>query len=86
MADSRKMQPKQKLPDKEKITLINFYKHNKALWSSYVNYQNKEEKSAVKEDLVSLFGGKFSEDFLDRNLHALQTTFSRESKNTKIKL
>ena len=85
MADSGKMQPKQKLPDEEKTTLINFYKQNKALWSSDVNYQNKEDKSAVKEDLVSLFDGRFSEDFLDRNFHVLQTTFSRESKKYKDK-
>ena len=47
MADSENVQPKQKLSDEEKTTLINFYKQKKALWSSEVNFWNKEEKSAV---------------------------------------
>ena len=90
MADSENVQPKQKLPDKKNLsTLINLfclcYKQNKALWSSEVNFPNKEEKSAVKEDLVSLFGGRFSEDFLDGNFYALRTAFNRESKKYKDK-
>ena len=55
IADSENVQPKQRLFDEEKTTLINFSKQNEALWSSEVNFQNMEEKSAVKEDLVSLF-------------------------------
>ena len=47
MADSENVQPKQKLSDEEKTTLINFYKQKNALWSSEVNFRNKEEKSAV---------------------------------------
>ena len=85
MVDSENVQPKQKLSDEEKTTLINFYKENKALWSSEVNFRNKEEKSAVKEDLVSLFDGRFSEDFLDRNFHALRAAFNRELKKYKDK-
>ena len=85
MTDSENVKPKQKLSDEEKTTLINFYKQNKALWSSEVNFRNKEEKSAVKENLVSLFDGRFSEDFLDRNFHVLWTAFSRESKKYKDK-
>ena len=90
MADSENVQPKQKLSDKKNLsTLINLfclcYKQNKALWSSEVNFPNKEEKSAVKEDLVSLFGGRFSEDFLDGNFYALRTAFNRESKKYKDK-
>ena len=85
MVDSENLQPRQKLSDEEKTALINFYKQNKALWSSEVNFRNKEEKLAVKEDLVSLFDGRFSEDFLDRNFHALRTAFNRESKKYKDK-
>ena len=90
MADSENVQPKQKLSDKKNLsTLINLfclcYKQNKALWSSEVNFPNKEEKSAVKEDLVSLFRGRFSEDFLDGNFYALRTAFNRESKKYKDK-
>ena len=59
MADSQNMQSKQKLSDDEKTTLINFYKENKAFWSSEVNFRNKEEKSAVKEHLLTLFEGHF---------------------------
>ena len=55
MADSENVQPKQKLSDEEKTTLINFYKQSKALWSSEVNFRKKEEKSAVTEDSISLF-------------------------------
>ena len=84
MADSENKQLKQKLSDEEKPILIMFHKQNKALWSSGVNFRNKEEKSTVKEDLVSLFDGRFSKDFLDRNFHALQTAENR--RNTKIKL
>ena len=78
MADSENVQPKQKQSDEEKTTLINSYKQNKALWSSEVNFRNKEEKSAVKD-------GRFSENFLDKNFHALRTTFNRESKKYKDK-
>ena len=85
MADSEKVQPKQKLSDEEKTTLINFYKQNKALWYSEVNFRNKEDKSGVIEDLVSLFDGSFSEDFLDRNFHALRAAFNRESQKYKDK-
>ena len=85
MTDSENVKPKQKLPDEEKISLINFYKQNKAFQSSEVNFRNKEEKSAVKEDLVSPFDGRFSEDFLDKNFHALRTAFNRESKKYKDK-
>ena len=85
MVDSENLQPRQKLSDEEKTAIINFYKQNKALWSSEVNFRNKEEKLAVKEDLVSLFDGRFSEDFLDRNFHALRTAFNRESKKYKDK-
>ena len=77
------MQSKQKLSDDEKTTLINFYKENKAFWSSEVNFRNKEEKSAVKEQLLTLFEGKYSEGFLDKNFHALRTAFSREHKKYK---
>ena len=62
-----------------------YHKQNKALWSSEVNFRNKEEKSAVKEDLLSLFGGRFSEDFLDGNFYALRTALNRESKKYKDK-
>ena len=85
MADSEKVQPKQKLSDEEKTTLINFYKQNKALWYSEVNFRNKEDKSGVIEDLVSLFDGSFSEDLLDRNFHALRAAFNRESQKYKDK-
>ena len=74
-----------KTSDEEKTTLINFYKQNKTLWSSEVNFRHKEEKLAVKEDFVSFFDGRFSEDFLDRNLHALRTAFHRKSKKYKDK-
>ena len=84
MADSENMQLKQKLSDEEKPILVMFHKQNKAVWSSEVNFRNKEEKSTVKEDLVSLFDGRFSEDFLDRNFHALHT--AENQRNTKIKL
>ena len=77
------MQSKQKLSDDEKTTLINFYKENKAFWSSEVNFRNKEEKSAVKEQLLTLFEGKYLEGFLDKNFHALRTAFSREHKKYK---
>ena len=83
MAVSQNMQSKQKLSDDEKTTLINFYKENKAFWSSEVNFQNKEEKSAVKEQLLTLFEGKYSEGFLDKNFHAFHTAFSREHKKYK---
>ena len=85
MTDSENVKPKQKLPDEEKISLINFYKQNKAFQCSEVNFRNKEEKSAVKEDLVSPFDGRFSEDFLDKNFHALRTAFNRELKKYKDK-
>ena len=85
MAESENVQPKQKLSDEEKTKLINFYKDNKALWSSEVNFRNKEEKSEVKEELTKLFDGKFTEAFLDKNFHALRTAFNRESKKYKEK-
>ena len=85
MADSENVEPKQKLSHEGKTTLINFYIKNNAFWSSEVNFRNKEEKSAVKEDLVSLFDGRFSEDFFDRNFHALGTAFNRESKKYRDK-
>ena len=85
MAESQNVQPKQKLSDEEKSKLINFYKDNRALWSSEVNFRNKEEKSVVKEDLIELFDGKFTEAFLDKNVHALRSAFNRESKKYKEK-
>ena len=77
------MQSKKRLSDDEKTTLINFYKENEAFWSSKVNFRNKEEKSAVKEQLLTLFEGKYSEGFFDKNFHALRTAFSREHKKYK---
>ena len=85
IADSENVQPEQKLSDEEKATLIDFYKHNDALWSSEVNFWNKKEKSAVRENLVSLSDGRFSEDFLDRNFHALRAAFHTELKKYKDK-
>ena len=37
----------------------NFYKENKELWSSEINFRNEEEKAAAKENLVSLFDGRY---------------------------
>ena len=85
MADGESVQPKQKLSDEEKTTLINFYKQNKALWCSEINFRSKEDKSGVIEDLVSLFDGSLSEDFLDRNFHVLRAAFNRESQKYKDK-
>ena len=86
MADGESVQPKQKLSDEEKTTLINFYKQNKALWYSEINFRSKEDKSGVIEDLVSLFDGSLSEDFLDRNFHVLRAALIENRRNTKIKL
>ena len=72
--------PTQRLSDEEKNKLINFYKDNKTLWSSEVNFWNKEEKAEVKKELTKLFDGKFTEAFLDKNFHALRTTFNPEPK------
>ena len=58
--------------------LINFYKENKELWSSEINSRNKEEKAAAKENLLSLFDGRYSEEFLDKTFHALRTAFNQE--------
>ena len=71
---------------KKKQLLSTFINRIKAFWSLGVNFWNKEEKSAVKEDLVSLFDERFSEDFLDRSFHALRITFNKDRRNTKIKL
>ena len=79
------MQLKVKLSDVEKLKLIRFYKDNKELWSSSVSFRSKEHKSEVKEELVKLFDYAFTESFLDKNLHALRTAFTRESKKYKDK-
>lgn len=78
-------QPKLKLSDEEKSKLICFYKDHKELWSSSINFRSKEEKSELKEELINLFEGSFTEDFLDKNFHALRTAFNRESKKYKDK-
>lgn len=85
MADNQQMQPKLKLSDEEKSKLICFYKDHKELWSSSINFRSKEEKSELKEELINLFEGSFTEDFLDKNFHALRTAFNRESKKYKDK-
>lgn len=73
-------QAKQKLSEEEKNELIKFYNENKSLWSSEVNFRNKEEKAEVKEQLTKVFDGKYTEAFLDKNFHALRTAFIRERK------
>ncbi len=62
-------QDKQKLSDEDKHKLVNFYKDKKALWSSEVNFRNREENAEVKKDLIKLFDGKFTEANLDKAFH-----------------
>lgn len=80
---AEKQEAKLKLSDEEKKKLINFYKDKKALWSSEVNFRNREEKAEVKEELTKIFDGKFPETFLDKSFHALRTAYIRESKKYK---
>ena len=82
MADNEEAPLKQKLSDDEKSRLISFYKDNKELWSSSVSCR-KEKKCEIKEELVNLFDGAFTEDFLDKNFHALRTAYNRETKKYK---
>ena len=86
------MQSKQKLSDDEKTTLINFYKENKAFWSSEVNFRNKEEKSAVKEHflkesiqrdfLIKTF--MLSAQLFQENIRSIKEIFQRKSGNFTI--
>ena len=78
-------QVKLKLSDEEKSKLIDFYKNNKALWSSSTSFRDKEEKSKVREELGNLFDNKYTDAFLEKNFHALRTAFNRESKKYKEK-
>ena len=78
-------QVKLKLSDEEKYKLIDFYKVNKALWSSSTNFREKEEKAKAREELVNLFDSKYTDAFLEKNFHAPQTVFNRESKKYKEK-
>ena len=82
MADNEEAPLKQKLSDDEKSRLISFYKDNKELWSSSVSCR-REKKCEIKEELVNLFDGAFTEGFLDKNFHALRTAYNRESKKLK---
>ena len=82
---AEKQDLKLKLCDEEKSKLIDFFKVNKALWSSSTNFRDKEEKVNVKKALVDLFDGKFTETFLEKQFHALRTAFNRESKKYKEK-
>ena len=52
-----------KITDKEKQTLISFYKQNPILWynADPKNYRNKVKRSLIKVKLVTLFDGKFEE-------------------------
>ena len=54
-----------KMTDEEKQTLISFYKQNPMFWDNAdPNYRNKVKRSLIKVRLVTLFDGKFLEEFL----------------------
>ena len=71
----RIVKTKQKLSDEEKATLVNFYKQNKALWSSEVNVRNKEGLMKSFQRIFLIEIPTLSRQLLIEN-----------RKNTKIKL
>ena len=79
------MADEQKLSEEEKIKLIEFFKNNEALWSSETHFRNNEEKASIKQQLVELYDGKYTENFLDTKFRALRTGFVRELKKYKEK-
>ena len=70
-----------KLTDKEKFKLIEFYKENSELWVTL----GKKPKRAEKEELVEEFDRKFSIEILEKVFPALRASFLREHKSIKNK-
>ena len=65
-----------KLTDKEKFKLIEFYKEKSELWVT----QGKKPKRDEKEELVEEFDRKFSIEILEKVFPALRASFLREYK------
>ena len=67
-----------KLTDKEKFKLIEFYKGNSELWVT--QEITRSQKALKKEELVDGFDRKFSIEILEKAFHALRASFPREHK------
>ena len=66
-----------------KTTLIRFYKQNPILWNNAdPNYKNKVKRSLIKVKLVTIFDGKFPEEFLEICFHSLRTSMIRQIKKS----
>ena len=46
------------------------------------NYRNNVKRVLIKVKLVTLFDGKFSEEFLQKFFHSLRTSMIREMKKS----
>ena len=69
------------MTDEEKQALISFYKQNPTLRDNAdPNYRNKDKRSLIKVKLVTLFEGKFSEEFLE----SLVLVFIREELSQRL--
>ena len=67
-----------KLTDKEKFKLIEFYKENSELWVTQRITGN--QKALKKEELVEEFDRRFSIEILEKVFLALRASFLREHK------
>ena len=65
-----------KLTDKKKFKLIEFYKENGELWVT--QGITRSQKALKKENLVAEFDKKFSIEILEKAFHALRASFLRD--------
>ena len=76
-----------KLTDKEKFKLIEFYKENSGLW--FTQGITRSQKALKKEKLVEEFDSKFSIKIMEKAFYALRSSFLRDHKkneNCRIKV
>ena len=67
-----------KLTDKEKCKLNEFYRERSELWVT--QGISRRKKALKKEELVEQIDGKFSIEILEKAFHALRASFLREHK------
>ena len=78
------MSEKKRLSDKEKVTLIEFYKNNPVLWDSdNPYYKNDKTKEPVKLKLQELFNHTYTVEALEKAFHSLRSSMLREVKRNE---
>ena len=78
------MSEMKRLSDKEKITLIEFYKNNPVLWDNDNPYhKNDKAKEPIRLKLQELFNCPYTVESLEKVFHSLRSSMLREVKRNE---